>query len=114
MSQLGKHLKKLRGEASLYEVHKATGISKGLIASYEQGEHIPNEDNLIKLAEFYEVPYEELAVILYNEKYTDPVKQVGLIKWVETLLPDQEQKLLQAFRALPDTQKQALLESLEE
>ncbi len=84
MSSLGNFLKELRGEElSLKDVEKGAGISSGLIWDYERGEKIPGTDNLLKLAEYYEVPYEEIRAKYYVDTLADERERVAVMKALE-------------------------------
>lgn len=67
MYELGELLKKLRGELSLREVAKRSGLSYSYISSLEKGKHPrtgapinPTPDILRSLAKAYNYPHEEL------------------------------------------------------
>lgn len=85
MGTLGTKLKELRGDLSLYEVGKATGIDRSDIKKYEESKVLPKPSNLKKLAEYYEVPYENLFFPYLSEVYTDSEDRQLIIKWAETI-----------------------------
>lgn len=58
--EIGKRLRQLRGQRSLEEVAKATGISTSAIGMYEIGQRIPKDENKVKLVQYYQVPVEKL------------------------------------------------------
>lgn len=63
MSTLSKTLRKVRGVrgATLRQVEKATGVSNAYLSQLENGSTSkPSPEILMKLAGFYEVPYESL------------------------------------------------------
>lgn len=81
MSHLGDRLKELRGELSLVDVEKGTGLSRIGISRYEQGVNIPEPTNLKKLAEFYEVSYKELRKLYLEDFYSDPEERKIVFEW---------------------------------
>jgi transcriptional regulator with XRE-family HTH domain len=52
---LGDKLRLLRGENTLYSIEKQSGISRGTLLRYENGEQVPGNQSLQKLANFYGV-----------------------------------------------------------
>jgi len=85
MGTLAKKLKELRGELSLYEVGKITGINRGDLKRFEDGSLLPKPDSLAKLAEYYEVPYEELYFEYLEEIYPTPAERHLIIQWAEKI-----------------------------
>ena len=86
MTLLGDSLKELRGaDLSLYDVQRGTGISRGLIQAYERGEKVPGPENLVKLAEFYEVPYEDIRSRYYLECFASPQELEAALKAIARL-----------------------------
>lgn len=81
MSKLGERLKELRGEASLYEVSKETGVPRGDISAYEKGEHLPTARTLAKLSDYYEVSYDELRKLYYDAYFSDPKERQIVLAW---------------------------------
>lgn len=82
MNEFGEYLKKLRGNKSLREVTKFTGISHTYLSTLEKGydprtkkERKPAPDVLRKLAGFYNVPY---STLLYMAGYIDEGHQASL------------------------------------
>lgn len=55
-----KHQREIR-ELSQSEVAKATGISQPKLSYYENGKHLPLIDDCIRLADFYDIPLDELV-----------------------------------------------------
>jgi len=68
MSELGDLLKRFRGESSLFEVEKATQVSRAQLMRYEKG-LLPKEATLRKLADYFEVPYIELRKVYYADYF---------------------------------------------
>jgi transcriptional regulator with XRE-family HTH domain len=73
----------LRGEASLYEVSKDTGVPRGDISAYEKGEHLPSAKTLLKLSDYYEVPYTELRKLYYDAYFSDPHERAIVLAWAK-------------------------------
>ena len=57
---LGKRLKELRGDRNRDKVAEAIGISSSALGMYECNKRIPRDDIKKKLAEFYNVPIQQL------------------------------------------------------
>lgn len=81
MSRLGERLKELRGNDTLYEVSKCTGVPRGDLSAYEKGEHLPSAKTLSKLADYYEVPYAELRKLYYDAYFNDPIEREIVLAW---------------------------------
>lgn len=60
MDDIGKKLKKLRGDKSIVEVANAIGVAPSTISMYENGERVPRDSIKIKLAKYYNLSIEEL------------------------------------------------------
>lgn len=60
MDDIGKKLKKLRGDKSIGEVANAIGVAPSTISMYENGERVPRDSIKIKLAQYYNLSIEEL------------------------------------------------------
>ncbi|MDE6850564.1 MAG: helix-turn-helix domain-containing protein [Clostridia bacterium] len=60
MGEALKHQREIR-ELSQSEVARATGISQPKISYYENGKHLPLIDDCIRLADFYNIPLDELV-----------------------------------------------------
>ena len=56
----GKRLRDLRGEKSLEEVAKATGLTRSAIFMYETEERIPRDENKVALAKYFGKSVQEL------------------------------------------------------
>lgn len=81
MSQLGAKLRELRGMLSLMDVERGTGISRIEISRYEQGRYAPSPQNLVKLAAFFEVPYDILRMLYYEDLFEDPKERAIALEW---------------------------------
>lgn len=101
MSDLGKLLKKLRGNHSLREASKITGISHNYLSIVERGLDprsgapvSPTPDTLKKLAEAYHYPYEELMKVAGYIEESKTQKEVAdkLIELLELDLTNEEIK----------------------
>lgn len=58
--KIAERLRKLRGERTLDEVSKATGIGRSAMGMYETGQRIPRDEVKIKLAQYYNKTIEEI------------------------------------------------------
>ena len=84
--QLASRLRELRGETTLYEVEKKTGVSRINLSRYEKGQHLPTEAVLKKLAKYYDVPYEVLRVLYYEDFYSTNLEERSIVlKWAREL-----------------------------
>lgn len=82
MSQLAKKLRQLRGNLSLHEVGKGSGVASADLGRYESGHYYPTKSSLKKLAEYYEIPYEDLRLLYYEDIYADDGEERDvIIKW---------------------------------
>lgn len=82
-SHLSTFLRRLRGEASLYQVEQDMGISRSLLRRYEIGERIPEDTTLKKLASYYGVEFSELKFKQFDDMYPENSVNRKLIqKWV--------------------------------
>lgn len=81
MGILGDRLRELRGDRSLYQVGKATGIDRSHIKQFEEGSSLPTPHKLEALSNYYDVSYEELKFLYFDEVYTDPKERALVIKW---------------------------------
>lgn len=86
MPLLAERLKELRGELSIYEVGKGTGINRGHIQRYESGELLPPIPKLKQIAEFYEVPYSELWFLYFEDLHNTPEEQTLILAWAKKKL----------------------------
>lgn len=104
MSQLGDLLKQLRGNRSLREASKLTGISHNYLSIVERGLDprsgapvSPTPETLKKLSEAYQYDYEEL------------MKKAGYIEGDSTpkrILDEQtKNKAIEIYNRLPDEDK---------
>lgn len=50
----------LKKNVTAYMVGKGTGISTATLSSWKNGKYTPKVDKLIKIADFLEIPLEEL------------------------------------------------------
>jgi transcriptional regulator with XRE-family HTH domain len=83
MSKLGELLKRLRGDSSLFEVEKATKVSRAQIMRYEKG-LLPEAGTLKKLAEYFEIPYVELRKIYYVDYFNqNPDEREAALAWAQ-------------------------------
>lgn len=60
MAAIGQRLKTLRGNKSLEQVAKDTGISRSALNMYELGERMPRDIKKIILAEYFNKSVEEI------------------------------------------------------
>lgn len=58
--QIGAKLRELRGERTIQEVADDTGLGWSTICSYELGRRVPDDDNKIVLAKYYNMTVQEL------------------------------------------------------
>ena len=86
MNNLAQYLKKLRGDLSIRQLAKVTGISNAYLSQLENGEKkSPHPDILKKLAQYYRVPVIEF---LRQAGYLDDEKETAI---------SMEEKIEQAF-----------------
>ncbi len=73
-SAIGDLLRTLRGEHTLREVERDTGIPNSYLSNLELGMKNPGLKTLTKLSEFYQVPLNELLRVanLPHEESSDP------------------------------------------
>jgi transcriptional regulator with XRE-family HTH domain len=69
MSTLGENLRALRGETSVLELSRRSGVARNTIAALERGEGNPTVDTLYALADALGVP---LAELLADKPASDP------------------------------------------
>jgi DNA-binding XRE family transcriptional regulator len=50
---IGARLRELRGDRSQQEIANAIGVEVMTISNYERGERVPNDENKIKLANYF-------------------------------------------------------------
>jgi transcriptional regulator with XRE-family HTH domain len=90
VNELGQKLRHLRGERSLLDVTKGTGIAKIDISRYEKGERVPNPERLKKLADFYKVTYPELRALYFQDTLLMPEERAAVLLWVIKNISRQE------------------------
>ena len=83
MLHLSKRLKELRGERSLLDIEKGTGISRVQIMRFEKAQRVPNPTNLRQLAEFFNVSYEELRSLYYEDLFQNKDEHRIVLKWAK-------------------------------
>ena len=62
-TEMGRRLKKLRGNKRQSDVAKAVNITRNALANYESGIRIPIDDVKARLANYYNVPLESIFFI---------------------------------------------------
>lgn len=83
VNALGNRLKELRGARSLNAVSQECGIDRGQLRRYEEG-RIPDDDLIEKLAGYYQVSYEELKGLSFENLYPEGSRQRhALLQWVQ-------------------------------
>lgn len=94
---------------SAYKISKATGVSQSIFSNWKKGKYIPSAKNLQKIADYLEVPMEELI--------SDQSKNAQMVvtenKWTpkkKTTITVNKSKLLEAMDKLDDTDILRLLE----
>lgn len=80
MTPLGKRLRELRGEFSLYEVGKAAEVDRKDIKNYEEGKYLPKLGNLRKLGEYYEA-YPDLFFLYLEALFPDEQERELIHQW---------------------------------
>lgn len=78
MSELSKILKSAREEKNiiLRKVASELDIDQSLISKFEKGERKPTKEQLIKLAEFYNLPKQDLLINWFADKIVYELKDV--------------------------------------
>jgi len=76
MKSLGNILKIAREEKEmiLRKVSAEVDIDQSLISKFEKDERKPTKEQLIRLAEFYNLPEQELIINWYSEKIAEDLK----------------------------------------
>jgi transcriptional regulator with XRE-family HTH domain len=111
MSQFGDKLKELRGSLTLYDVEKGTGISRAQIMRYESKQALPTPESTEKLANLFEVPYEELRLAYYEDLLVSSQEKKVVLKWAkDRLYSPTEQKLIEKIRQLSPEQQETFIE----
>lgn len=83
VNPLGVRLKMLRAGRPLNQVEKESGINRGQLRRYEEG-RIPEDGLLVKLADYYQVPYQELKGLAFETLYPKGTTQRQvLFTWVQ-------------------------------
>ncbi|MEB3288209.1 MAG: helix-turn-helix transcriptional regulator [Vampirovibrionales bacterium] len=85
MPSLGNRLKELRGTFSFYEIGKAIGMTHGNLSKYEQGKVLPSRSTLKKLADYFEVSYQELFQLYLEDTYTDQAERQYIKEWANKI-----------------------------
>lgn len=78
MSELSKILKSAREDRKiiLRKVASELDIDQSLISKFEKGERKPTKEQLIKLAEFYNLPKQDLLINWFADKIVYELKDV--------------------------------------
>ena len=78
MSSLSEILKTAREEKKiiLRKVASELDIDQSLISKFEKGERKPTKEQLIKLAEFYNLPKQELLINWFADKIIYELKDI--------------------------------------
>lgn len=78
MSNLSEILKSAREEKKLIlrKVASELDIDQSLISKFEKGERKPTKEQLIKLAEFYNLPKQDLLIDWFSDKIIYELKDV--------------------------------------
>jgi transcriptional regulator with XRE-family HTH domain len=82
-NHLGHKLRALRGDKTIYQVSKEVQIDRTQLKRYETG-RIPADDVLEKIALFYDVSFDELKMLSYDDLFPEGSRQRHLLfKWVQ-------------------------------
>lgn len=85
-SQLAERLRQLRGTRTLYQVEQESGISRSLIRRYENGTHIPEEQMLRRIAEYYEFEFPALRKLHFAALFPEGSEiRKTLFEWVDEI-----------------------------
>jgi transcriptional regulator with XRE-family HTH domain len=83
VNALGNRLKELRAAKSLNQVSQESGIDRGQLRRYEAG-RIPEDALIVKLAEYYQVSYQELKGLSFESLYpVGSLRRQALFNWVQ-------------------------------
>lgn len=83
VNPLGECLKELRAGRPLNQIEKESGINRGQLRRYEAG-RIPEDELLVKLADYYRVPYQKLKGLAFEMLYpAGSRQQEALFIWVQ-------------------------------
>ncbi len=91
----GKYLQD--NKITAYKVAKETGISQGLISDYKNGTKKPSTENLVKIADYLDCSTDFLL-----GRTSAPLNE-----------PEEEHRLIQAYRKLTEDGKKAILTTAE-
>jgi transcriptional regulator with XRE-family HTH domain len=90
-SPLANRLRQLRGDTPLNQVQLATGIQRALLSRYETGQQVIGDQNLQKLADFYQTPYVELKELQFHDLYPlGSQSRIAVLNWASKILYDQQ------------------------
>ena len=82
-SKLASKLVELRGEKTLYQLAKESGMARSILFRFETGERIPTNNYLEKLAMAYKADISELKILCFEDLYPEgSVDRELLFKWV--------------------------------
>ena len=97
-------LRELRGNMSQQELSDATGINQKTLSNYEVGRTEPNVQNLIRLADYFNVSLDYLCGRQWNNQigYVPDEKRED-IKNVLSLNDEQFKQVISYTQALIDT-----------
>lgn len=59
-AQIGERLRALRGDRTIMEVSRATGIGRPALSNYEAGLRVPRDEAKLALANYYEKTVDEI------------------------------------------------------
>lgn len=114
-------------------VSRATGVSTATLTSWKQGKYTPKQDKLQKLADYFNVPLEEITkkepvkismpgfIQKYNENATMEIKKAlsdvlmdAASKGIDTFMNSDERmpELVDLFLKLNDSGKDAIMKYL--
>lgn len=121
MNELGSLLKELRGEKSLREVSKKSGISHNYLSLLEKGIDPrtkapikPSPETLKKLAEAYNYSYEELLKVAgYLEDNPTETTEVYDYKEDPTISPEL-MDLLDKLSSIPEKRREEIIKEATE
>lgn len=81
---LGQRLRELRGNRTLQEVAEPLGIDRRSYQRYENG-RIPKDGLLETIASFYEVPFDELKQLCFEDLFPEGSRDRSIIfQWVHS------------------------------
>jgi len=97
---------RIRNKRTLKEQSRIFGVSLNTVYRWEHNLTLPRKSSLIKIAAFYEVPYEWLVHGYKEEEFQDAYTHMYLEN-------NAEQQLLRMFRELSDNSKYKILGYIE-